>query len=122
MHLARAVRWLSVEERDLLAARNRDDAASWVRVETTALYHIPSELSELIDAFDNVKHPILKQARHLLALARERGMEMLLHSQMGGELPQDLKVKVVDEITTGIEVLLGRLDETEAIPTQKAAS
>lgn len=114
MHLARAVRWLSVEERALLSVRDDDGEGAWLRVEATVLHHIPAELEELIGAFNGQGHPMLKEARRLQARSKELGMEMLAHSK-DGLLPHDLQVRAVDDVTTGIEVLLGKLEVPKAI-------
>lgn len=109
IHLARAVRWLSIEERALQSARDHKDEGAWLRVEATVLHHIPAELEQLIKSFSGIQHPVLHEARRLKAISRERGMEMLAHSKDGDARPHRLQVRAVDDVMTGIEVLLGKM-------------
>ena len=114
IHLAHAVRWLSIEERALLAARYQYDEGAWIRVEATILHHIPSELTELIEAFSGIDHPIMAEAIRLKALCKERGMEMLAYSKSGPHKPRQLQVKAIDDVLLGIELMLGKMERLAA--------
>lgn len=109
IHLARAVRWLSTEERVLQALKHDESQGTWLRVEATALSYIPAELQELIESFSGINHPVIEEAKRLMAHSKELGMDMLTHSK-DEQRPQELQEKAIRDLMTGIEVLFGKLE------------